>query len=110
MESAEQAAVSSPRDSTTSPRYYSSHEINRFTDDGKLTPGTRELLLSMNRHFDNLPVNLSMSAVLFPPGVEDSGLYFVFIFIRPYETHPLPHFIRQITLELLKRKINTINS
>ncbi|XP_057336996.1 voltage-dependent calcium channel subunit alpha-2/delta-3 isoform X1 [Microplitis mediator] len=72
MESAEQAAVSSPRDSTTSPRYYSSHEINRFTDDGKLTPGTRELLLSMNRHFDNLPVNLSMSAVLFPPGVEDS--------------------------------------
>ncbi|CAG5106549.1 Similar to Cacna2d3: Voltage-dependent calcium channel subunit alpha-2/delta-3 (Rattus norvegicus) [Cotesia congregata] len=72
MESAEQAAVSSPRDPTTSPRYYSSHEINRFTDDGKLTPGTRELLLSMNRHFDNLPVNLSMSAVLFPPSVDDS--------------------------------------
>ncbi|KAH0559021.1 hypothetical protein KQX54_000869 [Cotesia glomerata] len=39
MESAEQAAVSSPRDPTTSPRYYEcSHEINRFTDDGKLTP------------------------------------------------------------------------
>lgn len=73
MENAEQAAVSSPRDSATSPRYYSSHEINRITDDGKLLPGSRELLMTMNRHFDNLPVNLSMSAVLLPPGVVDTG-------------------------------------
>ncbi|KAK0164848.1 hypothetical protein PV328_003419 [Microctonus aethiopoides] len=72
MENAEQAAVSSPRDSATSPRYYSSHEINRITDDGKLLPGSRELLMTMNRHFDNLPVNLSMSAVLLPPGVVDT--------------------------------------
>ncbi|XP_034941199.1 voltage-dependent calcium channel subunit alpha-2/delta-4 isoform X2 [Chelonus insularis] len=73
VESAEQAAVSSPRDPPTSPRYYSSHEINRFTDDGKVVAGSRELLLTMNRHFDNLPVNLSLSAVLLPNGIDDSS-------------------------------------
>ncbi|XP_015113118.1 voltage-dependent calcium channel subunit alpha-2/delta-3 isoform X1 [Diachasma alloeum] len=72
MESAEQAAVSSSREANTSPRYYSSHDINRFTSDVKGTPHPREVLLSVHRHFDNLPVNLSMSGVLLPPGVKDS--------------------------------------
>lgn len=75
MESAEQAAVSSPKEGPSSPRYYSSHEINKKGDNGKLVAGSRELLLTGNRHFDNLPVNLSMSAVLLPPGVKNTGQY-----------------------------------
>ncbi|KAF7991299.1 hypothetical protein HCN44_002861 [Aphidius gifuensis] len=98
MESAEQAAVSSPKEGSSSPKYYSSHEINKMTDDGKLISGSRELLLNGNRHFDNLPVNLSVSAILLPPGVKNSdsdvlsGLQWTDIldplFVNNYESDP----------------------
>lgn len=73
MESAEQAAVSASRDAESTPKYYDSHRLNVFTKDKKAAPGTREMILTPSRHFDHLAVNVSMSAVLFPPGVKDTG-------------------------------------
>lgn len=79
MENAEQAAVSSAGAGGNGggggapPKYYASSRLNKFTDDGKLGPGAREMYLTANRHFDHTAVNLSLSAVLMPPGVKDSG-------------------------------------
>lgn len=73
VESAEQAAVSPPKDSSSSPKYYSSHNLNVFTDDGKVAEGTRKMFLVPNPHFDRLPVNINLSAVLLPAGVQDTG-------------------------------------
>ncbi|KAJ8684182.1 hypothetical protein QAD02_019974, partial [Eretmocerus hayati] len=98
MENAEQAAVSVSQEGATSPRYYSSHRINQFTDEGKLKPGSREMIIKPDRHFDHIAVNLSLSAVLMPPGVTDSdaevasGLlwseYLDPLFVNNYESDP----------------------
>ncbi|XP_046753352.1 voltage-dependent calcium channel subunit alpha-2/delta-4 isoform X1 [Diprion similis] len=72
MESAEQAAVSAPRDVESPPKYYSSHRLNLFTKDKKIAPGAQEMILTPSRHFDHLPVNVSLSAVLLPFGVKDT--------------------------------------
>lgn len=81
MESAEQAAVSAPRDTESSPKYYASHRLNLFTKDNKIAPGAREMILTPNRHFDHLAVNVSLSAVLLPPGVKDTGTYICYSII-----------------------------
>lgn len=73
MESAEQAAVSVPKEGNVSPKYYASHRLNNFVTDGK--SGAQEMFLTVNRHFDHLAVNVSLSAVLLPSGVKDSGKY-----------------------------------
>ena len=74
MENAEQVAESGGRESSSKvPKYYSSERINLFSDDGKLIAGAREMYLTANRHFDHVAVNLSLSAVLVPPGVKDTG-------------------------------------
>lgn len=71
VESAEQAAVSMPKEGPVSPKYYASHRLNNFVSDGK--PGAHEMFLTVNRHFDHLAVNVSLSAVLLPSGVKDTG-------------------------------------
>lgn len=73
MESAEQAALSAPREGNASPKYYASHRLNLFTEDGKVASGAREMSLTPNRHFDHLAVNASLSAVLLPPAIKDTG-------------------------------------
>ncbi|XP_011505045.1 PREDICTED: voltage-dependent calcium channel subunit alpha-2/delta-4 [Ceratosolen solmsi marchali] len=98
MENAEQAAVSVTQEATTSSKYYASNRINLFTDDGKLVAGAREMSLTGNRHFDHIAVNLSLSAILMPPGVKDtesdvaSGLqwseYLDPLFVNNYESDP----------------------
>lgn len=75
MESAEQAAVSAPRDGNVSPKYHSSHRSNLITGDGKGSSETREVYLSMNRHFDRLAVNVSLSSVLMPAGIQETGTW-----------------------------------
>lgn len=73
MESAEQAAVSAPRDGNVSPKYYASQRFDTtFVGDGKTWTG-QETFLSSNRHFDHLAVNTSLSTVLLPAGVKDIG-------------------------------------
>lgn len=71
MESAEQAAVSAPREGNVSPKYYASHRLNNFVSDEK--GPVQEMFLVVNRHFDHLAVNVSLSAVLLPNGVKDNG-------------------------------------
>lgn len=73
MENAEQAAVSPPRDGNVSPKYHSSHRSNLFMGDGKGSSDSREVYLSTNRHFDRLAVNVSLSSVLMPAGIQETG-------------------------------------
>ncbi|XP_011861858.1 PREDICTED: voltage-dependent calcium channel subunit alpha-2/delta-4-like [Vollenhovia emeryi] len=96
VESAEQAAVSAPRDGNVSPKYYASHRLNSFVSDEK--GSAQEVFLAMNRHFDHLAVNVSLSAVLLPNGVKDnerdvaSGIqwseYLDLLFVNNYESDP----------------------
>ncbi|XP_066588123.1 voltage-dependent calcium channel subunit alpha-2/delta-3 isoform X2 [Prorops nasuta] len=98
MESAEQAAVSAPREGNVSPKYYASHRISAITSDGKLSSGSREMYMATNRHFDHLAVNVSLSAVLLPSGVKDTdpevatGIqwteYLDPLFVNNYENDP----------------------
>ncbi|CAH1121282.1 unnamed protein product [Ceutorhynchus assimilis] len=73
MDSAEQAALAwRTYASGTTPRYYNAERLNAFAPDGHPADGTRELVLTPNPHFDHLPVNVSLSTVLTPAGVQDS--------------------------------------
>ncbi|XP_011332586.1 voltage-dependent calcium channel subunit alpha-2/delta-3 isoform X3 [Ooceraea biroi] len=97
VESAEQAAVSAPREGNVSPKYYASHRLN-FVSDEKGPAGMQEMFLAANRHFDHLAVNVSLSAVLLPSGVKDnerevaSGIqwseYLDLLFVNNYESDP----------------------
>ncbi|KAL2728968.1 voltage-dependent calcium channel subunit alpha-2/delta-3 isoform X1 [Vespula squamosa] len=98
MENAEQAAVSAPRDGNVSPKYHSSHRSNHFVGDGKGSSDSREVYLSMNRHFDRLAVNVSLSSVLMPAGIQETesdvaaGIqwseYLDPLFVNNYESDP----------------------
>ncbi|XP_032667420.1 voltage-dependent calcium channel subunit alpha-2/delta-3 isoform X2 [Odontomachus brunneus] len=98
VESAEQAAVSAPREGNVSPKYYASHRLNSFVSDEKGFAGAQEMFLAANRHFDHLAVNVSLSAVLLPSGVKDnerdvaSGIqwseYLDLLFVNNYESDP----------------------
>lgn len=74
VESAEQAAVSAPRDGNVVPKYYPSQRFD-VASDGKMSGTGQEPLLSTNRHFDHLAVNITFSAVLLPAGVKEIGKY-----------------------------------
>nr|XP_034193445.1 voltage-dependent calcium channel subunit alpha-2/delta-3 isoform X3 [Osmia lignaria] len=102
VESAEQAAVSAPRDGNVSPKYYASQRFDSssFTGDGKTWTG-EETFLSSNRHFDHLAVNTSLSTVLLPAGVKDVEFsdqevaaaiqwseYLDLLFVNNYESDP----------------------
>lgn len=76
MESAEQAAVSAPREGNILPKYYASHRLNNFVSDGKSAAGMQEMFLAANRHFDHLAVNVTLSAVLLPNGIKDNGEHY----------------------------------
>ncbi|XP_076670724.1 voltage-dependent calcium channel subunit stolid isoform X2 [Andrena cerasifolii] len=98
VESAEQAAVSAPRDGNMSPKYYASQRLDSFSVDGKTSTTGQDNLLSSNRHFDHLAVNLTLSTVLLPAGVKDAdrevaaGIqwseYLDLLFVNNYESDP----------------------
>lgn len=73
MDSAEQAALSHKLDTGASVRYYNARRLNEFGPDGRLQDGSKEMSLTQNRHFDQLAVNTTLSSVLLPPDVRDSG-------------------------------------
>jgi len=54
-----------------SPKYYASHRLNNFISYEK--GSAQDMFLATNRHFDNLAVNVSLSAVLLPNGIRDNG-------------------------------------
>lgn len=73
VESAEQAAVSAPRDGNVAPKYYASQRFDSSSGEGKASITGQETFLSSNRHFDHLPVNITLSTVLLPDGVKQIG-------------------------------------
>ncbi|XP_071872723.1 voltage-dependent calcium channel subunit stolid isoform X2 [Bombus fervidus] len=95
VESAEQAAVSAPRDGNVVPKYYPSQRFD-VASDGKMSGTGQEPLLSTNRHFDHLAVNITFSAVLLPAGVKEidrevaAGIqwsqYLDLLFVNNYES------------------------
>lgn len=84
MDSAEQAALSPKNGAGTAVstgdaaagnsngnlRYYNAHKL---AGDGKSAYGARDVILTPNRHFDHLPVNTSISSILMPSDVHDTG-------------------------------------
>ncbi|XP_053983489.1 voltage-dependent calcium channel subunit alpha-2/delta-3 isoform X3 [Hylaeus volcanicus] len=95
VESAEQAAVSAPRDGNVSPKY--SQRMELFSGDGKSGNG-QDTFLATNRHFDHLAVNVTLSTVLLPAGIKDAyrevaaGIqwseYLDLLFVNNYESDP----------------------
>ncbi|XP_031336712.1 voltage-dependent calcium channel subunit alpha-2/delta-3 isoform X2 [Photinus pyralis] len=73
MDSAEQAALTPQSDNGQPFKYYNAKRLNVFGPDGKPSEGTREILLTPNPHFDHLPVNVSLSSVLFPPHTSETA-------------------------------------
>lgn len=65
--------MSAPRDGNMSPKYYASQRLDSFSVDGKASTTGQDNVLSSNRHFDHLAVNLTLSTVLLPAGVKDAG-------------------------------------
>lgn len=76
MDSAEQAALTPQTDNGQPFRYYNAKRLNVFGPDGRPTDGTREMILTPNPHFDHLPVNTTLSSVLIPPHIGETGEYF----------------------------------
>jgi hypothetical protein len=70
---AEQAALSHQPDAGTSVRYYNARSLNEFGPDGRLQECSKKISLTQNRYFDQLAVNTSLSSVLLPPDVRESG-------------------------------------
>ncbi|KAK9297490.1 hypothetical protein QLX08_008887 [Tetragonisca angustula] len=96
VESAEQAAVSAPRDGSVAPKYHASQRFDVSSVDGKISGAGQEGFLSSNRHFDHLAVNTTFSAVLLPAGVREvdrevaAGIqwseYLDLLFVNNYES------------------------
>jgi len=76
MDSAEQAALSEleGQGQTESPmggqQHYDARRINEYNADGKLADGARHMDIRFMRRFERLPVNLSLSSILVPHGVD----------------------------------------
>lgn len=78
MDSAEQAALSEsdPEQQTQKSGagvFYDARKINVYDSDGKLADGSKHMLLRHMKRFEGLPVNVSLSSLLFPGGVDLSG-------------------------------------
>lgn len=79
MDSAEQAALSESDPEQQSQKshnsFYDARKINVYDSDGKLADGSKHMLLRHMRRFEGLPVNVSLSSMLFPTGVELDGKF-----------------------------------
>ncbi|XP_059617030.1 voltage-dependent calcium channel subunit alpha-2/delta-3 isoform X2 [Phlebotomus argentipes] len=79
MDSAEQAALSSETDQEPQAQtqihnaangFYDSRHLNEYASNGRLVEGAKEMLLRPMRRFERLPVNLTLSSILVPPGID----------------------------------------
>ncbi|XP_023166211.2 voltage-dependent calcium channel subunit alpha-2/delta-3 isoform X1 [Drosophila hydei] len=77
MDSAEQAALSELDGQSSSEsgqlgqqQHYDARRINEYNADGKLADGARHMDIRFMRRFERLPVNLSLSSILVPHGVD----------------------------------------
>ncbi|EDV99049.1 GH13254 [Drosophila grimshawi] len=77
MDSAEQAALSELEGQSSTEggalgqqQHYDARRINEYNADGKLADGARHMDIRFMRRFERLPVNLSLSSILVPHGVD----------------------------------------
>jgi VWA N-terminal/von Willebrand factor type A domain len=76
MDSAEQAALSESdpehqaQQKSQSNVFYDARRINVYDSDGKLADGAKHMLLRHMKRYEGLPVNVSLSSVLFTNGVD----------------------------------------
>jgi hypothetical protein len=75
MDFAEQAALSEsdPEVQTRKNGYFDSRYINQYQSDGRIADDSKEMLVRALRRFEGHPVNLSLSTILVPTGVELNG-------------------------------------
>lgn len=79
MDSAEQAALSESdpesqsQSKSNSNGFYDAKRINEYQSDGRLAEGSKHMLLKHMRRFEGYPVNVSLSSVLVPIGVDLQG-------------------------------------
>ena len=79
MDSAEQAALSESDPESAASKghggaFYDARRINEYQSDGRLAEGSRQMLLRHMRRFEGYPVNISLSSVLVPSGVNIDGM------------------------------------
>jgi hypothetical protein len=75
MDSAEQAALSESdpehqAQKSHSNVFYDARRVNVYDSDGKLASGAKHMLLRHMKRFEGLPVNVSLSSVLFANNVD----------------------------------------
>lgn len=76
MDSAEQAALSESdpenqaQQKSHSNVFYDARRINVYDSDGKLADGAKHMFLRHMKRFEGLPVNVSLSSVLFPNDID----------------------------------------
>jgi hypothetical protein len=78
MDSAEQAALSESdperqAQKSQSNVFYDARRINVYDSDGKLADGAKHMMLRHMKRFEGLPVNVSLSSVLFAESAEDNS-------------------------------------
>jgi len=80
MDGAEQLSISHPNEIFERGRgipYYNAKRLNSYNSfgpgAGKLKDGFREVLMSKGRHFGDVDVNITLSAVHVPTNVYDGG-------------------------------------
>lgn len=72
MDSAEATAVSQQDEVVTEYEYYNTKTLRPPGE--PLEKGGKEMILTPNKHFYNIPVNISYSAVHVPTNVYDQGI------------------------------------
>lgn len=70
MDYAEQAALAHKHEGGSA-KYYNSRRLNNVDND---QGSSQDLPLTSNRHFDHQPVNTTVSSVLLPRALSDSGM------------------------------------